>query len=80
MAIKISKKLIGKWLVYYGASGFAAYFGKVVDVNETDKEIKIADGLTGSKRYCNSRNCEIFKTKKQAVEEYQYYQPENLGD
>lgn len=34
MIKKISKNLIGKWLVYYGASGFAVFYGKIVDVNE----------------------------------------------
>ncbi len=73
--IRITKDLIGKWLVYYGASGFAVCYGEIIDVNEKDELISVIDGIDKSNRYFGKYDVTLFETEKAAVKEYEEYLP-----
>ena len=74
MIKELTQDLIGKWLVYYGASGFAAYYGEVTSVNKKDEIVNVIDGISKTKRSFGKYNISLFETEDEAKKEYEDYQ------
>lgn len=74
MIKKMTKDLVGKWLVYYGASGFAASYGKIIDVNKKDKYFTVIDGISRERTLFGRHNVVLFETEKLAAKEYKDWQ------
>ncbi|HCP08879.1 MAG TPA: hypothetical protein DIT25_03725 [Candidatus Moranbacteria bacterium] len=74
MIQKLTQDLVGKWLVNYGASGFAVCYGEIISVNEKDEIINAIDGISKEKRGFGRHNVFFFETKKEAKKEYEEYQ------
>lgn len=72
--IKITKDLVGRWIVYYGASGFAAFYGKIIEVNEEKEYFIFINGISKSRGGCGKYHVSLFDTEKEAKKEYEDYQ------
>jgi len=71
---RLTQDLVGKWMVYYGASGFAARYGEIISVKEGDEIIYVIDGITKKKEGFGKYNFSVFETEAEAKEEYDDYQ------
>jgi len=69
--IRVTQDLVGKWMVYYGASGFAVSYGKIISVNKNDEIIDVIDGISKAKGSYGKYNVSLFETEAEAKIAYE---------